>query len=60
MLSLLSLRPQLSADQLNINLEVTESEDFFAISPEEVAILAAGELDVTYSIPINDNSLDSY
>ena len=50
---------QLSADLLNINLEVTESEDFFSISPEEVAILAAGELEVTYSIPIKDNNLDS-
>ena len=50
---------QLSADPLNINLAVEEPDNYFDISPEDIAILTAGEQQVTYSIPINDNDLDT-
>ena len=50
---------QLSADPLNINLAVSQSDNYFDILPEKIAHLAAGEQQVIYSIPINDNDLDT-
>ena len=50
---------QVSVDPLNINLAITEADDFLEELPDQVVVLDAGELTTTYTIPIIDNDIDT-
>ena len=50
---------QVSADPLYINLAITETGEFLDVVPNPIAILAAGNIETSYSISIPDNEQDS-
>ena len=50
---------QVSADPLYINLAITETGEFLDVAPNPIAILAAGNIETSYSISILDNEQDS-